>query len=579
MTARDEFSVPTTPAHRTRSIPDAPPCTSHMCHGHSKTGSTSTTGSSITSAQTYPRLPRRSSSLCRRRDATLATLSERQSQPFPPASCDQRWTPPSSTASPRRLSRQSLAGTISSTASKMHSVQPLDTPPPSEGEDDCQPTPMAVQKMALKVPASQPTPEPSPELFPLPNKTIKGMAATKFLEASNYSKFVDPVAAGRKATKIPLRKSASTSSLDPARQTRLSQILDEPTFGDFMALSDDDIAESRPDTPLLPEAEADTSSSRRASDGSFCNDTGRYPHGKANNGGQEKHGGWENMEEKRRETRERKELLGCAGGNSPLGAPVLRRTATVSRKDQHASKPAAAAAFEAARIASRYGFELVYVVSLWPKDAPAWFPPSSPSSSCSSSRNSTISHSDAIITHSSGLSGRLMAAFGLGASKSPFKISTAVHQKILRNESWIEYRNSEALPDEFARGYACSFYATSSNEPRRSSEPSSATSHECQNDRGIVFAAYRRPRGSLNVSIGCEGQELESLHTDAKKLVDMLLAAQAPVPASKSPATYSPFPPVDRASRVQMAPRRPSTAKTAASCRAPLSPTLEATSC
>lgn len=51
-----------------------------------------------------------------------------------------------------------------------------------------------------------------------------------------------------------LRKSASTSTLSILTpQTSKDSVLKEPTFDEFYALSDDDIAESRPPTPVTPE--------------------------------------------------------------------------------------------------------------------------------------------------------------------------------------------------------------------------------------------------------------------------------------------------------------------------------------
>ena len=495
MMAREEVMVSSTSTtSRTRSAPDAHPYAKHRCNGHCKTSSTSTTSSSIASAQTFPRPPRRSSSLCRRHDATLATLKERQYQPFPSASLDKKSTPPTSMYSPRLVSRQSAATATNSNVSVAPPVQRLDTPPPSDGEEE-----PGTYLARIKAQNAQdntfasPTPKTSVDLFPMPRKSPNGMALQEPLAKTGPC--VDWIS-GNSQPKMSVRKAVSTSSLVPSKRAMLGEILDEPTFGDFLALSDEDIAEAGPTLPL----------SQKNNDG-VKEVVGQFP---------------------------------VQAPSTKVAVPPSDCSAAIpTRSTSLSHKQSAAAAFEAARIASLYGFDLVYVVSLWPKKESST--PPSPLSSHISSCDSATSHEYVNTNSFLGLNGCLLAAYGLGLVQSPFKISTAVHQKILRHEGWIEYRNTDISKDDFARGYACSFYASSSCDFWRGSDSSMSLSKGSENDRGVVFAVYRKPRQGY--STGCDTQELASLHKDAKKFVDMLLSSQSSaVSPPKILKTYSPFP-------------------------------------
>ena len=493
MIAREEVMVSSS---RTHGALDGGPYVKHTSTGHCKTSSTSTTSSSVASAQTFPRLPRRSSSLCRRHDATLATLKEMQYQQFRSASFDKKLILSPSRYSPRLISRQSVATTTNSSASAAPPAQRLDTPPPSDGEEEPGNfvTRMKAQNAQENTFASA-SPKPSLDLFPIPRKSPNCTAWQEPLsETGRYSKYVDRTS-WNSHPKVSLRKAVSTSSLVPGKRATLGEILDEPTFGDFLALSDEDIAEAGPMLPL----------SQNSNDG-VKEPSGQFP-GQAS-------------------------FMKIAVGPSDCSAAIPTRSASLSHKKS------AAAAFEAARIASHYGFDLVYVVSLWPKESST---PSSPLSSHVSSCDSATSRENANACSFPGLNGCLLAAYGLGLIQSPFTISTAVHQKILCHEGWIEYRNTDISNDDFARGYACSFYASSGCEFWRGSASSMSLPKGSENDCGVVFAAYMKPRQES--STGCDAQELASLHKDAKSFVDMLLSSQ---PSAMSPTkvlkTYSPFP-------------------------------------
>ena len=232
----------------------------------------------------------------------------------------------------------------------------------------------------------------------------------------------------------------------------------------------------------------------------------------------------------------------------PLGLPSAVRP------------PATVAAFEAARIAARYRFDLVYVVNLWPShtgcsqpraissqfpvpyfDAPARATPSlaMPNNSL---RSLAALHkclegqgSVANMNPRSGMNGRLLAAYGLPSVMSPFRISAPVHQKVLRADGWLEYRSDSPAADEFARGYSCSFYAGYSPDGRwrpvetdvdrertGSPEERAKKRQDRPANRGIVFAAYRLPNSDGTV-LSSGKDELDGLYRDAELFVETLI--------------------------------------------------------
>lgn len=276
---------------------------------------------------------------------------------------------------------------------------------------------------------------------------------------------------GESMPRAPLRTATSDSTLMRTSErfslsSVSSSILREPDFDDFMTLSDEDIAETpMPPSPLLTTSEASQPSPPPSP---------------------------------------------VPSASSSAQPPRPRSLLTLS--PPYASKPAAAAAYEAARIAQRYDFDLVYVVNLWPDSTRP--------------RTPKISGDDARSLKAAPyhMTGRLLAAYGLDHVKSPFQISAAVHTKILRAEEWIEYRSQEARSDEFARGYACSFFTGAYSRSNSIDSNLSAASGSTRSriDRGLVFAAYRKPRadGSMRCS---DEQELKAIRGDAEGLVEMLI--------------------------------------------------------
>jgi hypothetical protein len=330
-----------------------------------------------------------------------------------------------------------------------------DTPPASNPEDTFSVNHKFINKQLPPLPPSDiPTPGPSPDMVPVSDSRLGDPRASEMLNFALYSDIEQTL--DNVIPRGSLRKSKSHSNLTSMRSSSIysvinTKILREPTFNDFMNLSDDDIAEAHIDSqqPIGPPPEFPPTPPPTATTRSACRP---------------------------------------------------RRPSLLTLPSPFISRPAAAGAFETARIATRYSFDLVYVVNLWPEGT------------------------------STDLTGRLLAAYGLPTVKSPFRISTAVHSKILQGDGWIEYRSEEAQEDEFSRGYACAFHTGQYNRrPSVDSTVSLSTRKPRKNsiDRGIVFAAYRKPSVDGNTAVGCTKAELDTIRQDAETLVEMLIDIHA----------------------------------------------------
>lgn len=340
----------------------------------------------------------------------------------------------------------------------------IDTPPASDPEEeDINGSLYFINKKLPALPcAAPPTPGPSPELLPTLQNRLKGAKSTEFRsQAAHRDK---PRLLDDHFDYPSLKRALSHSSLtSSSRVSSGSSTLREPGFGEFMDLSDDDIAEES--------SQSLTCSSRAASS--------------------------------------------TPTASSPsTGAPQSQLPITLT--PPYSSRPATAAAFEIARIAKRYNFDLVYVANLWPDKA-------RPQTSSPEQEDSSSFNSDFSSRSSSGMTGRLLAAHGLENAPSPFQISANVHGNVLRSKGWVEYRNQEPTEKEFPRGYACAFY-TGNYSKTDSFHSSNSSIKSSRIDRGIVFAAYRKPRsdGSM-VGMGSDEVELAKIHQDAETLVEMLI--------------------------------------------------------
>ncbi|KAL2193769.1 hypothetical protein P885DRAFT_80993 [Corynascus similis CBS 632.67] len=355
--------------------------------------------------------------------------------------------------------------------------------------------------------AESPTPYLSPS--PLPKDEPKFERSSSDRRVDSHQRSSSPISHTSIHQLIKaLHKSTSVSQLSLAKDVDSDPVLKEPTVHDFLALSDDDIADGHAASRVQPPV---------SNPPAFA-----------------------------------------LPPNPSLASSPVRIKPTfplLTLSPPMATLPAAAAAIEAARIATKYRFNLVYVVNLWPnhisrsgRSSPLGrfcsnthpaspfqtvtpSPPGSPVSTSSGYNSSFESRTP--ISCDSGTTGRLLAAYGLSSIMCPFRISAPVHQKVLRTQGWLEYRNDTGARDEFAHGYSCSFY-TGYTPPRGCTTDVSNTEgkHQHQQEgqphpekpanRGIVFAAFRVPSDD-GKPLCSDIAELEELHKDAEALVDMLI--------------------------------------------------------
>lgn len=339
----------------------------------------------------------------------------------------------------------------------------IDTPPSSDHEDDFNGSLPFINKKLPALPrGAPPTPGPSPELPPTLENRLRGAKSTEFRRQSeNRDK---PRLLDDHFDYPSLRRALSHSSITSSnRISSGSSTLREPGFQEFLNLSDDDIAE---------ESSQSLTSSSRATSSTLT-------------------------------------------ASSPLVAAAQAQL-PITLTPPYSSRPATAAAFEIARIAKRYNFDLVYVANLWPEKARPQT--SSPEQEDSSSFNSDLSSRSY-----SGMTGRLLAAHGLENAPSPFQISANVHGNVLRSKGWVEYRDQESTDKQFPRGYACAFY-TGSYSKTDSFHSGTSSIKSNRIDRGIVFAAYRKPRADGSIAcLSSDDVELAKIHQDAETLVEMLI--------------------------------------------------------
>ncbi|KAK3181334.1 hypothetical protein K4F52_007348 [Lecanicillium sp. MT-2017a] len=452
MCARDETRLRHA-SGRSPSVPDILDSRGSM-RGHSRNGGS--TGSSCT----QKRVPLRSPSLnSGRKDRFAPGLQEFK---FPA-----RQTPNSeaqSTLSSQKSSSEVPRIPSPRSRSPLHlSILPnrTDTPPSSDPEDDHSPRASPRSKKLPELPyAAPPTPGESPELGPLPElPTLRHSQSADALEKTMLTDIRFEM--NDLLDDTPLQRSQSQTSLAVSIPASTgSSVLREPDLNDFLNLSDDEVAEDA-DHELEPVN--DPQSTLPPMDLSIS--------------------------------------------SKPLASTLLTLT------PPRASQPATAAAFEAARIARRYDFDLVYVVNLWPGSPMPW-------------NGSPLARDTDDAEGERPLIGRLLAAHGLHHVPSPLQISSLVHTTILRSDGWIEYRNPEARQHDLARGYACAFYTGqySRSVSGDRSTPVSGVRLSEQIDRGIVFAAYRKPRaGDCKLGRTFTECELGDLHREAESLVEMLI--------------------------------------------------------
>ncbi|KAK4190571.1 hypothetical protein QBC35DRAFT_75017 [Podospora australis] len=480
MMAREEFVFTSRSPRRAHSLPDSPetPGMSLVSSENTAIGSTESSPRSES-----PSIPQRASSLgpSRSRSVSLAELLDFSFDTATRVETDANSSPARRSRSDSRTMPRSTSSSISPRAINRRRRSPVSQTrrtTPQLLEDTC----LSLSNYCQDLP---PTPPLSPVTAIMPESPL-----------GDEDEALEPLSQRRQSLHISNetpseqrpRRSISFTTFSVTRpQSNDSLNLTEPSLSDFMALSDDDIADDSPIPPPL--------SNSRGRDSAT---TSKPP-----------------------------------GYGLPPDPPVLVNPPSASTTyplltlpPPLASRPAAAAAFEAARIAAKYNFDLVYVVNLWPTHVgfspmvaspvpggvSSHLPPSPPLSP-----TTVTSHPHG------GMTGRLLAAYGLSSLTSPFRISAPVHQKVLRTEGWLEYRSEDAAADEYARGYSCSFY-TGYSPDRRAAESTQATNKDP--NRGIVFAAYRLPQPSTGNETPLESSSatlLETLHQDAETLVDLLM--------------------------------------------------------
>ncbi|CRK15812.1 hypothetical protein BN1723_013315, partial [Verticillium longisporum] len=500
MIARDESTPAERHDSRASSLPEA---RSERMSMHSSTFSTASTGD-LNNAP-----PHHTSLILRRKNLHASNFKEFKF-PLPPKDIRTISTdlPTSPSCSPTTAAAMGQ-GHLEHRHSSFLLASRADTPPASDHEDDWK-YHHRQQTQSGSTPSLRPPNPPTPAASPEIRALSEPLSQEPDVGVADKRRMFAPLRRRKERKAAELRRAqshivlASTQSLKQAKS-----VLKGGDVKDFFELSDDDIAEEdlSADEPTTPEM---TPYLRRPSTKTIT--------------------------------------------SVRATTPMSKRSSTTSVINTFADA-AAHGAVQIAKIAAKHKFDLVYIVNLWPEkvhyaSAAASMPTSACESASSSRPNSARSSllgsmEGTVVETASGMTGRLLAAYGLSKVASPFRISAAVHAKILRHESWIEYRSADAKEGEFSRGYGHAFHAGFS---RKSTTTCASMEPRSEVDRGIVFAAYRQP-GPDGKTRGCTPAELEALHADAEYLIDMLIAIHKakrlrnPVALSAQADDVGPMPP------------------------------------
>lgn len=603
MHARDEFELPSpiSVAHTSSSSS----ARNSRRHSHFDTRDmTDTTGrrrSGPSTTGTFHPPSRTSSLLTRRHDRKAGGLIQLQ---LPGGTTSTDKPPPLSPQSPAEDTTspsedQKVAQRRLLEALPIYPGVKVETPPASDQDEFNFPSPPSSTRGRLPPAILSPfTPEPSPDMIPQRDSILSEPKTSSDLRRESVSTVPS------RSRRTTLATISSTALLDDdwrdsyvddpqvTTSPETSSVFQEPKVQDILALTADDLAEVRTKAPSKPPS--------------------RLP------------------------------------PPPPVLPPGVRSPSFSSHiRGSNMLAPLApdeVAAFQAARIAKKYDFDFLYVINFWPKELSHLHRPSdasnhpsipsssalssptssfskqpsvlySPTSDCPTTKNSTPRHSlqaaPSEAESSSNASsdphhipdccpgvgppprpataGRLLAAYGLSSLDGPFRPGARAHKKILREgtDGWIEYRKTDARDNEFARGYARSYYTSTEDiSPRRASAPGASTSAQnpsavaeatrlaAQTEgavavrqsfslaegvlsgpgqrarknssaapgtraagagggagsggparkvtRGIVFAAYRRPRGHGG-TVHSSRAELDALERDAEALVELVL--------------------------------------------------------
>ncbi|KAK4200188.1 hypothetical protein QBC40DRAFT_72845 [Triangularia verruculosa] len=469
MMARDEVVLSPRQSRRAQSLPDASaPGTPRLNSLASATASSRPNRSSNS-----PRVPHRTSSLSPRSSRTGSSLAELLDFSFDRVGA----TSLGYHDSLEHRSRSNSKVHQHSTSPSVSPKAPVNRKRSSSEEKRSSATSFGPAPIPTP-PCSPPdSPPASPSLAPLHLAGLPGhkLGLIELLERSRSVHVIGEQGLER-SIKEP-RKTTSLSTLNMTKALGKSNIiLKEPSLDDFMALSDDEILDGFPVPPR----------SQRPSPNPTSSNPPSFP----------------------------------LPPDPPLALTPRQPSATyplLTLSPPLASRPATAAAFEAARIAAKYNFDLVYVVNLWPNDMGLSRPSSRRSPYPPSPPQTPISASSPCVwrTPSRRVTGRLLAAYGLSSMRYPFRISAPVHEKVMQTKGWLEYRSDELKEGEHARGYMCSFHTC--HHPSKQEVTDTPTPSAKRPNRGIVFAAYR------NVPTESSEEQLEMLRQDAETLVDLLI--------------------------------------------------------
>ncbi|KAI0594115.1 hypothetical protein F4775DRAFT_461192 [Biscogniauxia sp. FL1348] len=296
-------------------------------------------------------------------------------------------------------------------------------------------------------------------------------------------------------------KSASIATLSLVTPGALQEhILREPTFDDFFALSDDDIAESRPATPSPTMCIPSTPPPKNS------------PIHHENKGLRQQTPVSSNTRNPTPTTGE------ITPPCTPTGPQLLPMTwSPPTPRDT-------LGAIWAAELAAKYNFAVVYVVSLWPEEGGDSLDPSRrspPQCGVYKSHNQNVSphHRHSKITS------RLLAAYGLNGIPPPFRMVTDISINALNHTTWTEHRNPAPGPCDITHGWIRSYH-TDYVPVSSPIEPSSTSAGNDRMNRGIVFAAYVKKTSNSVVPVETSPEQnaiLEDLNIDAKALVDTLV--------------------------------------------------------
>ncbi|KAI1802770.1 hypothetical protein F4811DRAFT_562979 [Daldinia bambusicola] len=389
---------------------------------------------------------------------------------------------------------------------------PPDSPPASDGEEDYEKT-IIYGSTSIKGLSSpiEFTPRPSSDCDTRPSTEI--LTRDKAVRESWGARTQDPALIYTTQSEVAcisqphiVQTSTSIASLSAiGKYARDNRYIREPSLDDFFALDDEDVAEKLLATPI-PEADIPPTPPPKFSP--------KTPIGRS------------------RSTRH-VPIAPTTAINPISGELTPPRTPTDSQFLSLAYSPsttsAVSGAMWAANIAKTYNFDLVYIVDLWPKAK----------EESSELNQSTFTHcqrdthnADSATTQhtitapkKSGMTGRILAAYGLCEFGSPFRIHAEFHRNMLRCRGWNEYRDELASSEMISRGWACSFYTGYSSTTRNAIGEKHIARGGAM-DRGIVFAAYTRKTTKSVIPVRSSPKQmaiLGKLLYDSQKLVDALV--------------------------------------------------------